>query len=84
MIEQYAQIEQTQARMEEAWMHALRQREWIESQAPEAFYLRVWVEKLKLQIAHLRRMQFGQSSEHHDAQIDKLELILDELETSKS
>ncbi len=41
---------------------------------------RLLVEKLKLQIARLRRMQFGRSSERHDEQIAQLELIVEELE----
>ena len=43
---------------------------------------RLLVEKLKLQIARLRRMQFGRSSERHDAQIAQLELIVEELESN--
>jgi transposase len=39
------------------------------------------IEKLKLQIAKLRRMQFGPSSERISRQIEQLELRLEELET---
>jgi transposase len=39
------------------------------------------IEKLKLQIAKLRRMQFGRSSERITRQIEQLELQLEELET---
>jgi transposase len=39
------------------------------------------IEKLKIQIARLRRQQFGRSSEKIDRIIDQLELRLDELET---
>jgi transposase len=38
------------------------------------------VDKLKLQIAVLRRMKFGQSSEQLDLQIEQLELIVDEIQ----
>src|ERR1700756_3322878 len=38
------------------------------------------IEKLKFQIAKLRRMQFGRSSERLARQIDQLELRLEELE----
>ena len=41
---------------------------------------RLLVEKLKLQIARLKRMQFGCSSERRDEQIAQLELIVEELE----
>jgi len=42
----------------------------------------VLIEQLKLQLARLKRMKFGQSSEQLDAQIAQLELSLEELETS--
>jgi transposase len=40
------------------------------------------IEKLKFQIAKLRRMQFGRSSERINRQIEQLELRLEELETA--
>lgn len=39
------------------------------------------IEKLKIQIARLRRMQFGKSSEKLNEQIEQLELLVEELET---
>jgi transposase len=42
------------------------------------------IEKLKYQIAKLRRMQFGRSSEKITRQIEQLELQLEELETSEA
>src|SRR3954447_20578929 len=39
------------------------------------------IEKLKFQLAKLRRMQFGRSSERITRQIEQLELQLEELET---
>src|SRR5580658_1514200 len=42
------------------------------------------IEKLKLQIARLRRMQFGRSSERITRQIEQLELKLEELETDEA
>jgi transposase len=42
------------------------------------------VEKLKFQLAKLRRMQFGRSSEKITRQIEQLELRLEELETGKA
>src|SRR6185437_599515 len=41
------------------------------------------IEKLKFQIAKLRRMQFGRSSERITRQIEQLELQLEELETGE-
>src|SRR5277367_2587770 len=42
------------------------------------------IEKLKFQIAKLRRMQFGRSSERITRQIEQLELRLEELETGEA
>jgi transposase len=42
------------------------------------------IEKLKFQIAKLRRMQFGRSSERITRQIEQLELQLEELETGEA
>lgn len=39
------------------------------------------IEKLRLQLARLKRMQFGRSSEKLSAQIEQLELLIEELET---
>lgn len=42
------------------------------------------IEYLKLQIAKLKRMQFGRSSEKLNAQIDQLELIVEDLEEEQA
>jgi phage shock protein A len=42
------------------------------------------IERLELLIAKLRRMQFGQSSEKVERQIEQLELKLEELEASQT
>ena len=42
------------------------------------------IEKLKLQIAKLRRMQFGRSSERLARHIEQLELRLEELEAGEA
>lgn len=42
------------------------------------------IEKLKLQIARLKRMQFGRSSEKTAHGIDQLELIVEDLEASQA
>jgi aconitase B len=47
-------------------------------------YKALEIEKLKLQIAKLRRMQFGRSSERITRQIEQLELRLKELETGEA
>jgi transposase len=47
-------------------------------------YKALEIEKLKLQLAKLRRMQFGRSSERITRQIEQLELRLEELETGEA
>jgi transposase len=47
-------------------------------------YKALEIEKLKLQIAKLRRMQFGRSSERITRQIEQLELRLEELESGEA
>jgi transposase len=42
----------------------------------------VLIENLKLQLARLKRMKFGRSSEQLDAQIAQLEFSLEELEAN--
>ena len=52
----------------------------VRAKRDELYAERLLVEKLKLQIARLKRMQFGRSSERRDEQIAQLELIVEELE----
>jgi transposase len=67
---------------------ALAKRELaLQAKDAEAVHLRAWIEKLKLQIAKLKRMQFGRSSERLaaiDGEIAQLELVLEELEASQA
>ena len=56
---------------------------WIACQDDELNDHRVLIEKLKLQIARLRRLQFGQSSERLDAELAQLTLALEELEAGE-
>ena len=42
------------------------------------------IEKLKIELARLKRLQFGRSSEHVSQQIAQLELTLEELEASET
>ncbi len=44
----------------------------------------VEIDQLKLQIARLRRMQFGRKSEKLDGQIEQMELKLEELQTEEA
>ena len=47
----------------------------------EVIAARLMIEKLKLEIARLRRIQFGRRSERHDTHVAQLELLVEELET---
>ncbi|MBJ7498144.1 MAG: IS66 family transposase [Sphingopyxis sp.] len=42
------------------------------------------IEKIKVELARLRRLKFGQSSERLDRQIDQLELTLEDLEAEQA
>jgi transposase len=59
-----------------------KRRAEVEVQRGEVLAARLLIEKLKLEIARLRRIQFGRRSEQHDARVVQLELIVEELETS--
>lgn len=48
----------------------------------EGLHLRAWIEKLKLELARLKRMQFGRSSEQLTERIAQLELIVEDCEAS--
>lgn len=62
---------------------ALQAREMqLQAGQQELVYLRTWIERLKLELARLRRMQFGRSSEKLSARIEQLELIVEEFEAS--
>jgi len=62
----------------------LRERSVERDLAYEALKIKTLeVERLKMQLAKLRRMQFGRSSEKLDGQIAQLELAIEELEASE-
>lgn len=50
----------------------------------ELYTKTLYIEKLKAQLATLRRARFGQSSEKIDRQIDQLELIIGDLEEGEA
>ena len=54
----------------------------LATQRAEALVARLMIEKLKLEIARLRRMQFGRRSERHDERVAQLELLVEEIETT--
>jgi transposase len=68
LLERDAEVEQRRAQVEE---HRV-----------EVLLARLMIEKLKLEIARLRRIQFGRRSERHDARVTQLELMVEELETT--
>jgi transposase len=62
---------------------AAREAELAEARA-ELTGARLRIEQYKVQLAQLRRMQFGRSSEKLDTQIEQLELMLEDLEESEA
>lgn len=81
LLERDAQLQQHQAEVDSQRVVLDAQRTELESQRAEVIAARLLIEKLKLQIARLRRIQFGRRSEQHDARVLQLELIVEELET---
>src|SRR4051812_30825845 len=56
----------------------------IAANAAEIHAKTVHIEKLKIQLAVLRRARFGRSSEKLDTEIEQLELLIGELETDQA
>jgi transposase len=56
----------------------------VQAQRARLLSCELIIEQLKLQLARLRRMQFGRSSERLDREIEQLELTLEELEASEA
>src|SRR5665213_1216411 len=54
----------------------------LEAGQHELLHLRTWIYKLKLEIARLKRMQFGRSSEKLGERIAQLELLVEDAEAS--
>jgi len=54
----------------------------VEAKRLEVVEARLLIEKLKLQIARYKRIQFGRTSERHDERVAQLELIVEELEAN--
>lgn len=75
LLERDAEVEQQ--RLQLAAKHGE-----LEAQRAEVLVARLMIEKLKLEIARLRRIQFGRRSERHDERVMQLELIVEELETT--
>ncbi len=61
----------------------MEQSQRIESQSAEALHLRATIEMLKIQIARLKRAQFGRSSEQLGDRIAQLELLLEDLQATQ-
>jgi transposase len=61
----------------------VQQQDRLAQREGEVIHLSAWVEKLKLEIAVLKRNRFGKASEKLDTQIEQLELIVDELEAQQ-
>ena len=82
VIDLHTQLQDRYAALQ-AQSAELAQRETVlQAGQQELVYLRTWIEKLKLEIARLRRMQFGRSSEQLSGRIEQLELMVEEFEAS--
>jgi len=54
----------------------------VQAHRDELYAQRLLIEKLKLQIARYKRIQYGRSSERHDERVAQLELLVEELEAA--
>jgi len=70
------------ARLAEQEQQVAEKRAELAAERNEMIAARLVIEKLKLQIARYRRLQYGRKSERHDAHVAQLELIVEELESS--
>ena len=62
----------------------IEQRALLATRAEQLLSRDVLIEKLKIELLRLKRMQFGRSSESLDTKIAQLELTLEELEASET
>jgi transposase len=60
----------------------IEREELVEAKSMEVIEARLLIEKLKLQIARYKRIQFGRKSERHDEHVAQLELLVEELEAN--
>jgi transposase len=79
----HLQHEQTHMKLAQSHLQLEQHQSQLQSAKGEVIHLSAWVEKLKLEIAVLKRLRFGKASEKLDAQIAQLELIVDELEAEQ-
>lgn len=56
----------------------------IAGMAQDAVYARAQIEKLRFELARLKRAQFGTSSEKMDGRVEQLELAIEALETDEA
>lgn len=84
VVEQQVLLEQHQTEIRTARVAIEERDAALALKQAEAVYLQTWIEKLKLEIARLRRMQFGRSSEKLAERIEQLELIVEDLEASRA
>ena len=52
--------------------------------AQDALHSRTLIEKLRFELARLKRQQFGTSSERMDGRVEQLELAIEALETDRA
>ncbi len=82
VIDLQAQLQDRDAALRVRSVELAQRDSALQAGEQELVYLRTWIERLKLEIARLRRMQFGRSSEKLSATIEQLELMVEEYETS--
>jgi transposase len=82
VIEREEQIEAHRVEVEAKRIELEGRRVEIEAKRAEVIEARLLIEKLRLQIARYKRIQFGRKSERHNERVAQLELIVEELEAN--
>jgi transposase len=84
LSEREAELARREAELAERQTQIAQRDEELAAARSELLVTTTLIEKLKLQIARLKRMQFGRSSEKTAEQIAQLELIVEDLETTQA
>ena len=84
LSERDAELLRRDTELEQRTAELAQRAEQLEAVRGELLVTTTLIEKLKLEIARLKRMQFGRSSEKNAERIEQLELIVEDLEASQA
>ena len=84
LAQRTAELAQRTAELAQRAVELSQHAEQLAAARGELLVTTTLIEKLKLEIARLKRMQFGRSSEKNAERIEQLELIVEDLEASQA